>query len=288
MAEKNALAALAAIFGQSIRADQTVTDTYQEAVKNGAAAKWSGTTVLEDSIQTSVSMDALIGAEIRSVWFDGTSAYYAAAVMDRAKSAALYGDMIRANQTMIANLVAMDQAEHDTLAGFSRYRFAAATADMNIAYGNALAILGAVPPAELKKGDEYRLEAAAIARAIPVGVIVKNDRAGRIQGAFAKALADLGFRSGGANSPYRVEAELHLSEVKFPNQQNKFARYELAANLMDSGANTALLPYTINGREGHTTLAEAENRALAAAERKIGEEYARLVSDHLSRLLPRR
>jgi hypothetical protein len=287
MAEKNALAALAAVFGQSVRADQKVIDTYQEAVKNGAVAGWAGSTVLENAVQTSASMDTLLGAEIRNVWYDGKNVYYAAAVMDRAKSAVLYGDMIQANQTMIARLIAMDQAEKSTLEGFSRYQLAAAAADLNAAYGNVLQVLGAPPPEGLKKGDEYRLEAAAIARTIPVGVMVRNDRAGRIQGAFAKALAGLGFRIGGADSLYRLEAELFLSEVRLPNQENKFARYEIAANLVEAQTKTALAPYTINGREGHTTLAEAENRALAAAERKIGEEYQSLLSASLTRLLPK-
>ena len=287
-AEKSALAALAAIFGQSIKADQTITGAYREAVKNGGAAQWSENSALENIIQTSASMDTLAGAEIRNVWFDGKSVYYAAAVMEKAKSAALYDGMIQANQAMIANLVAMNQAEKNTLEGYSRYQFAAAAADMNASYANALKMLDAAAPSGLETGGAYRLEAAAIAGAIPIGVTVKNDRSGRIQGAFAKALADLGFMSGGGDSPYRVEAELTLSEALFPNQRNRFVRYEIAANLVNPGAKTTLVPYNINGREGHTTLAEAENRAITAAERKIGEEYQTFVSDYLSRLLPRR
>ena len=104
----------------------------------------------------------------------------------------------------------------------------------------------------------------------------------------AVALAGLGFRSGGSDVRYRVEAELNLSEARFPNQQNKFIRYEVAAHLVDTAENAALVPYTINGREGHITLVEAENRAIAAAERKIGEEYQALLSDYLSRLLPKK
>jgi hypothetical protein len=288
MAEKNALGNLAAIFGQSIQADQTATTTYQEAMKNGVTAKWSENTALENTIQTSTSMDTLAGAEIRNVWFDKKNTYYAAAVMEKAKAAALYNDMIKANQTMIANLAAMDQGEKNSLEGFARYQFAAAAADMNISYGNVLKVIGAAPPEGLVKGDQYRLEAANIARTIPVGVAVKNDRAGRIRGAFARALADMGFRNGGNDSRYIVEAELYLSEVQYPNQQNKFTRYEVAANLADTHEKTALVPYNINGREGHTTLAEAENRALSAAERRISEEYKTLLSDYLSRLLPKK
>jgi hypothetical protein len=47
-----------------------------------------------------------------------------------------------------------------------------------------------------------------------------------------------------------------------------------------------LLPFNINGREGHLNLPEAENRAVAAAEKKINEGYGTVLSDYLSTLLP--
>ncbi len=285
MAEKNALANLTSIFGQSIHADQTITNTYQEVIRNGVTAGWTDNTAMQNTIETSASMDTLVGAEIKEVWYDSKSTYYAAAVMEKARTAQLYTEMINANLDMITNLVSMSDAEKNSMEGYSRYQFAAAVADINIAYGNLLQVIDAPIPEGVKPGNDYRLEAVNIAKTIPVAVIVTNDRSRRIQGAFAKALADLGFRSGGNNSRYQIEVELTLSEVPL-NNPNKFARYVIDANLVDTETNAVLVPYNINGREGHSTIAEAETRAVAAAERKIGSEYAPLLSDYLSRLLP--
>jgi hypothetical protein len=58
------------------------------------------------------------------------------------------------------------------------------------------------------------------------------------------------------------------------------------ANLVDTGSGNILLPYNINGREGHATVSEAENRAILGAERKINEAYGKILSDYLSALLP--
>ena len=288
MAERNALANLVAFFGQSIQADMTTTNTYREAVKNGVTTGWTDDMSMENTIQTSASMDTLVGAEIREVWYDSNSTYYAAAVMEKTRTAQLYSDMIRANLNMIGNLVTMNQAEKNSLEGFSRYQFAAAVADINISYGNLLKLIGAAPPDGIKPGDDYRLEAQGIARAIPIGVTVRNDKSGRIQGAFAKALSELGFRSGGTNSRYVLDVGIVTSPVEFPNNQNKFTRIEVNADLTDTSTRSVLVPYNFNNREGHTSQSEADNRAYAAAERKIGEEYRDMLSEYLSQLLPKR
>jgi hypothetical protein len=83
-----------------------------------------------------------------------------------------------------------------------------------------------------------------------------------------------------------VEAELSLEEA--PSTQYVFVRYIITANFTDSNGNAVLIPYSITGREGHSSLPNAENRALIAAENKIGVEYSELLNDYLSRLLPKK
>jgi hypothetical protein len=288
MAEKNALSNLIAIFGQSIHADQTIINTYFEAVKNGVTTVWTDNISMQNTIKTSALMDNLVGAEIKEVWFDSKSVYYAAAVMEKAKTIQLYNEMIRANQNVITNLLSMNQTDKNTLEGFSRYQFAAIVADINVTYGNVLQVIGSPLPAGLTKGDNYRIEAQNITKAIPVGIIVKNDKSGRIQGAFAKSFSEIGFRSGGNNSRYVLNVDITVSPVDLPNNVNKFARIELGAELTDTNANSVLLPYNFNSREGHNTITEAENRAYMAVERKINEEYKALLMDYLSGLLPKK
>jgi hypothetical protein len=178
----------------------------------------------------------------------------------------------------------MNQTERESLEGVSRYQSAAVVADINISYVNVLKVIGAAAPADIKPGAEYRLEAQNIAKSIPVGIRVANDKSGRIQGAFAKVFSDQGFRSGGNNTRYMLEVEISVSPVELPNNTNKFVRIELGANLTDAG--TVLLPYNFNSREGHNSVSEAENRAYLAAERKINEEYKTTLSNYLSQLLP--
>jgi hypothetical protein len=284
MAERNALSNLIAIFGQSIYADLTITNTYKEAVKNGVTTGWTDNVAMQNAIRTQSSMDVLVGAEIKEVWFDSRSTYYAVAVMEKARTTQIYNEMISANKDVINNLITMNQTQKNSLEGYSRYQFAAIVADINITYGNVLQVIGSPLPPGLVKGDTYRIEANNITKSIPVGIKVRNDKAGRVEGAFAKSLSDLGFRSGGNNSRYILDVNIVTSPVEFPNNTNKFTRIEIDARLTEDGI--TLLPYNFAEREGHATQSEADNRAYMIAERNITPAYTKVLSDYLSKLLP--
>jgi len=284
-AEKDSLGRLVAIFGQSIEVDDKVSVSYQEAVKTGVTASWSESTAINTSIATSAGLDSLVGAETGETWDDGNGTFFTVAFLNKAKAAQQYSEMIKSNQAMIDNLVDMSASEKNTLEGLARYQLAATIADVNISYGNLLSFIGR-PVQGLKKGDEYRLEAVNITKAIPVLLKVDNDKSGRIQGAFAKAFSDLGFRSGGSDSRYVLDANIVTSPVNLAGNPNLFTRIEIKANLIDTNLSSVLLPYDFNIREGHTSQSEADNRAYMSAERKINQEYSVLLGDYLSRLLP--
>jgi len=289
MAERNALVNLVAFFGQSIQADQTIINTYMEAVRDGITIGWIDNIAMQNTIRTSASMDTLVGAEIREVWQDTkNNTHYAVAVLEKAKAAQVYRELIIANQEIIRNLINMNATEKNTLEGFSRYQFAAVVADMNTSYVNLLNLIGARAPDGHVRGENFRIEAQNIAKTIPICIVVSNDRAGRIQGAFAKGFSDLGFRSGTGNSRYVLRVNITLSPVNFPDDSNKFILMELSANLIDTVTREVLLPFNFNIREGHSTVAGAENRVFISAESKIQEEYKDLLSTYLSQLLPRK
>jgi hypothetical protein len=289
-AEKNALAALTALFGQSVQADLAATVTYSEAVLNGAVSSYSENTAITNAVKTSSELNSLVGAEIKDYWYDSKSTHYAAAVMEKAKTAALYADMIRSNEKIISDLTTMTAAVKNSLGGYSRYILAGTIADANRAFANVLSVVGnantGIKPGDMKKGDDYRLEAVNIAKSIPIAVELKNDSTKRLQGAFAAAVNKAGFSSGGSNSRYRISGDISFTPLELPNQPNKFVRYTLDANLIDTSTNSVLLPFTFTGREGHLTVAEAENRAVSAAERQVNEKYGALLSEYLSKLLP--
>ena len=286
-AKKDALGSLIAIFGQNVKGETTVSTKYTEAVKSGKV-QVAETSDIDRAVNSSFALESVVGAEIKDTWFDGKKTYYAVAVMDKAKAALTYANLIDSNEGTIAKLVDIPEADRSTLDAYARYDLAATVADANGRFLNALSVLSpgqaAAKRGTVSSGDTLRVQCLKISQNIPIGVIVDGDRDGRIAAAFAAVISGAGFKSGGQNSRYVINASISTSEVVLKNNDNKFVRYVVDAKLTDTKTQAVLLPYNANGREGHSSVPEAENRAYRAAEQKIKEDYTTAFSGYLMQL----
>jgi len=285
-AEKRAFAALAAFFGQSIRADLAVATMYSEAVSNGII-NVSENTQVRDTIVTAASLDTLIGAEIGNVWDDGRGTIYSLAYIDRRRTAAVYTEIILMNQRNIDNLLAMSSAEKNTFDGYARYKLAALIAGMNAEYSGIVTLAGDSNVSfDISNADALFLEASNIIKNISVGFNVSGDSNNRVRDAFAKVLSGEGLRTQGSNTPYVLEVNVNMSEITYPGNTFKFCGYTIGANLIESSTGSVLLPFSVSGREGHSTYEAAKTRVLVVMERTINESYPVLFREYLAALLP--
>ena len=247
-------------------------------------------TDVQNAITISAQMDTLVGAEISDTWHDtGNNMYYAVAVMENERTSTLYADLIRSNERIINELVNMTDQVKNSLDGFARYRLAAAIADTNRLYVNVLTVVGntrGINPSEMKSGNDFRLEAAEVIKGIPVGVVVTGDRDGRLKNAFVRVVNAAGFRSGADNSRYVIRVSYIVNPQEIPGQQNQFVRYELIARLEDTAEGNSIFAHpSMVGRQGHLTVAEAEERAFRAVEEKIASEFAPAFQQYLDTLV---
>ncbi len=285
-AEKNALGALVAVFGQTVSGETLVTSRYTEAVREGRVLVEEDAAV-QQAVTSSWEQDTIVGAEIKDSWFDGKRTTYAVAVMDKSRAMVLYAELIEANESSIKSLTAIPAAERNTLDAYARFDLAATIAEANEGFVNVLSVVSpgaaAARRSSLTMAEDMRLECRKIAEKIPVAVRVENDREDRIRSAFASVVSGAGFKIAENGSRYSLQAVLRLSEAELPKNPNKFARYQVESRLTDAHNTTSVLPWNISGREGHATLAEAEYRAVRAAEKKIQNEFGAVLSDFLSR-----
>jgi hypothetical protein len=279
-ADQQALANLVSYFRQRVQAELTSVERESETTVNGQT-QFASSSQLENSVQTAAAMDKLIGAEIKERGDDGSS-YYALAALEKQSAIRSYTDLLASNQQQIDQLLDISPDDKNSFIGYSRYLRAAKFADENAVYGSVLSLLDG-RSRKLETGTRYRIEALAIIENIPVTVLVANDKADRIRGAFAAVLQKQGFRSGGNNARYVLNVTVTLSPVDL-NNEFKYSRYEIDAQLTDTITSNVLVPFNINGREGHTTESEAENRAIRTAEKQITETYSAKLTDYLSTL----
>lgn len=287
IAEKSAFTSLVAIFGQRIQGETTVNERYTEALKKGAITV-SEDTDLSKTITTSVDMDFLVGAEIKDLWFDGVKTYYAVAVMDKIKATILYSNLIEANEQTITQLTDVAQSEKNTLDSYARFDFARSIALANEDFTRVLSVInsaaGMSKKASIRSSASLKLDCVAIAQAIPIYVEIVNDTDGRISSAFKSILSNQGFKMGGENSPYAVQGVLDLSPVEFSQNENKFSRYIIKASLLDSSSGKILMPFSVDGREGHASQEEANNRAIKKASQRIESEFGIAFGSYLTQL----
>lgn len=285
-AEKSALGALVAVFGQNVSGETVVTSQYTEAVREGRVLVTEDSTV-QQAVTSSWEQDTIVGAEIKDTWFDGNRTTYAVAVMDKSRAMVLYAELIEANESSIQSLTAIPAAERNTLDAYARFDLAATIAEANAGFVNVLSVVSPGAAAARRSGltmvEDMRLECRKIAEKIPITVQVENDREDRIRSAFSSVISGAGFKIAESGSRYTLQAVLRLSETELPKNPNKFARYQVESRLTDAQNATSVLPWTISGREGHATLPEAEHRAVRAAEKKIQTEFGAVFSDFLSR-----
>jgi len=289
MAEKNALANLSAFFGQSIKADQANTYRYNEAIRSGTLTDYMESSTINNNVVTETSLDELIGAEIKEVWQDSSrNDFYALALMDKDIASQIYGDKILANIGIIDNLINnTNYADRNTLVEYSRYQLATIIAGINEKYDNLLRAIGYSSPTPIQSEYSYRIELQNVAKNISMGVNVRNDRNNRINSALTKVITDLSFRNGGSNARYLFDVNTNIRET--PGSNNfKFVRIELDLTLRDTATNSAILSWTFNDRQGHATIAEAENRAFTAAEKEINAVFKEYFMDCLSQMLPKK
>ena len=200
----------------------------------------------------------------------------------------IYTGLIRVNEQNIETLTAMTAAQKNTFDGYARYKLASLIAGVNAQYAAIVSLSGGSTSAlTMTSANTLNLEAAGILKNISVGFDVKRDSSNRVRDAFAKVLSAEGLHTQGGSTPYVLEINIEMSEAVFPNNNFIFCRYTLSANLVEKATGSVILPFSVTDREGHTTYAEAQNRAFIAMERIVNQKYPAAFREYLAGIMPR-
>ncbi|MDR2534636.1 MAG: LPP20 family lipoprotein [Treponema sp.] len=277
-AENNAKAALVSYFKQSVSSKISITDTERQS--NGRSV--SSSSDMSQSTEAVAALDTLIGVEIKNVWNDTKTrtGWWAVAVMEKASGRERYTAELDKTISEINTLI--DISNGVSFESIAKCR--AAVQLLPKAEVSALVLSMLEGPNRQPEITALASEAAVRleqAKAIPIDVRVTGDIDGRIKASFAKAFTDLGFRTGNQNSRFALEVTVNIN----PAEKNTYynTRYTVDAVLKDAATGAELFTYNIANREAHpASQAEANNRAVLGALKKIDQEFAEVLQGYLN------
>ena len=287
-AELAAVQKVAALFGQTIDSKSTASKRMEQAQKSGEVSTLESSSDLNQKIQRTVRQENLIGIKIAETWLDAAhGTWYALAVLNRAETAQIYCTMLDKNNATVKKLCA--KLYPATIYSYANICFAVDIAELNKGMVERLFVIspqiGQQKAAETETPEELKGKAHKLATEIPVHVQIENDRNTRIATAFEKTLSSLGFNSTAAkNAPYTLVGSLLLNETASAVKDVFYTEYIIQCNLRDVSTQQNVCTWSLSGRDGSKTAANAENRALVSAARKIEEQFAAALDQSVKNL----
>ncbi|GMO47368.1 MAG: hypothetical protein Pg6C_09540 [Treponemataceae bacterium] len=272
--EANAKAELVRTIRQTVQTQTTTAVSFAE--NNGA---FTESRSAESEVSTFANLE-VAGLVIKETWRDRDGTYYSLAFLDRNDAGRYYRTVIQKNTEVIDSLIAYASSNQERFDSYSALKRA-----LNLALENDenLYLLSAINPGmySLVKPDYGSSQSVAefskrVLGKIRIAVSITGDEGGAILSAFIKVLTDAGFNPSLAsqgNYPYTLKITANIENVGLVGRYET-VRWTLDAALTDVVNGKVLLPYTVNGRESHTTQAEARRRAIRLINDEIAASFA--------------
>jgi hypothetical protein len=286
-AEGNARAEIAKIFSSTI---DSRTKTYQGYFQSDTQGKSNTEETLSIEEITEVSTQKVLsGVRIARVYEEegSDSIFYALAVLDRDQSAMILQDKIRELDQEIQGLLDRAQRAGDNLSKIKYLRQAIQKFVFREAHDSEFRIVnlaGQGISSPVYFGDiKTRLE-SILFRGFFIGVSVSGDRAVEVKNALIEGLNQEGFTISDdlnkANVLIRGDVVIKLLDKGTPEW--KYVEWRTHFELVDKkGGESVFGSINKNGRQGHITLQQAENRAVGNIRKALMEEIARDVRRYI-------
>jgi hypothetical protein len=283
-AENNARAEIAKIFSSTI---DSRTRTYQGYVQiDGQGESNTEETLSIEEITAVSTQKVLTGVRIAHVYQEEGAhpIFYALAVLDRDQSARILQDKIQELDQDIRNLLDRAQQSGDNLERIKYLKQAIQKFILREAHDSELRIVnlagqGILSPIHFED-IKSRLESILL-RGFFIGVSVSGDRSVEVRDALIEGLNQEGFTVSDDLSKANVliRGTVVIKSLDKGTAEWKYVEWRTHFELVDKKGGESSVFGSINkdGRQGHITLQQAENRAIGKIRTILIEKIAREV-----------
>jgi hypothetical protein len=212
--------------------------------------------------------------------------FYALAVLERDRSAAILQQKIQQLDQGIQSLLADATREQDTLVKIRHLKQSLRSHILRAAYDAELRIVnqsgdGITPPihfTEIKR----RLEAILL-RDYLFGVLIKGSRAEEIREAVVQGLNQQGFSvcEDLSRTHVVVRATIDIKPLNRGTSEWKYVEWRAHIDLVDMRNDVVIGSVNETGKEGHRSLGQAEDRAVGIMRKALGVSIAREMTRYI-------
>lgn len=263
---------LAGQFGRDIRSSSVSSSRMKQAQKNGTLENSTDSSISLD-VQQKVSMEDLVGIEIREHYQEGKE-FYSLAVLEKSKASQIFISTIKKNDMLASRILKDSKTEEFSMEKVGDLSFARDLALMNEKLVERLKVIDFEKAGQVEKGMIssvlVKKQIAEITRIIPVYISIRNDVDGKIGAAFASMVSASGFRiSDNPDERYSITGSVEFSRRTTKDNSSFQVNYTLEAALRDSIIDEILLPFSLQGRSSAANAENADVRTIRDITAKI-------------------
>ena len=285
-AEDNARSEIAKIFYSKI---DSQTRIYQEYFQTKSQGKSTHAESLDiEQISRVSTQKVLSGVRISQIYEETKPdpLFYALAVLERDRSAAILQEKIQQLDQEIQTLLGDAAREQDTLVKIRHLKQSLSSHILREAYDAELRIVnqsgeGITPPihfTEIKRQLE-----GVLLRDYLFGVLIEGSRAGEIREALVQGLNKQGFSvcEDLSRTHAVVKGTIDIKPLNRGTSEWKYVEWRAHLDLVDRRNDVVIGSVNETGKEGHTDLCQAEDRAVQMIRKALGVSIAREMTRYI-------
>lgn len=286
-AELEAVKNLSSVFGQTVKSTSLASKKMEQALSDGKVS-FSSSGNLQQNITSQIEAENLIGIEIAEYFYNKPEKkWYAIAILDREKTAAVYQELIRKNDAVVRDSVKEAEKNPASFYGYSEITFVLDIASENDRLLKNLSVVDSDKGISLGKEIVSLQNVQSIQKKFAENIIiyvnVQGDSDNKIKSAFQGIFSKYGFKT----SP--VKKEKYALEGKCSSEISKkgkitYCVYTLDMDFSDCMESESLFAVNLKGREGAQSESDAKNRTYRVLEKNIAVEFSKNFDSYISGL----
>jgi len=283
-AENMAAGNLARIFESRVKADQSVSNRYNEISDNSGV---SSTETTDIATNVNISSDqTLLNVKFGESYTDQLGQVYVIAYIDRMKTATIYENRINQANAKIVEFIEEGEnvkSRTHSYAYLSAAKLFHAQLDIML---QQLDIISANSRSMIEldyDANDLQKKLNKVAEEVTFSIDLSNDEDGKIESVLQQLLTSMGFRLSD-NGLLKVEGSVNFSETDLGRDDYIFVRYDLQLEIIDDRGNI-VAALAEKGREGHASFAEAKARCVRKVQSKIDKTLQKKVVQYFDNLV---